>query len=402
MKRATGILFLLVLIQAVWVRAEYTFFTPPGSFAVEVSLENWSELRMPVYRNAITSLEVVGDWAVGGTSADAGLSPFVFSVSLSRRRLEVTVDLATVVQGQRAICSGFGPGPGGKLYAGTMPDVPGESGHLIQIDTGGRKLDVKDLGIPLKGEGIFAVAVDARRSTLYGISHPSGKLIVYDLAGNSTRIFQETAPTLKTVGFLHAYAVKPVDYLCRRLVLDKKGRVFGSMPVSRVFRFDPEKRVVETLPDPMPEVWGRSPLGRVDCWALGPDGILYGGNAADGQLFTLNPDTGKITNLGKPTMMPRLKGMAFGADGKLYGISGGVPGYSHLFGYEPGGSGFSDLGNPRFTMVAKGIEQGIFWRGFQIGAIAASEDGRLIVMGEEEALSQIMVFPVATFPETQK
>jgi hypothetical protein len=394
MKRTAGVLFLLVLAQAVWVRAEYTFFTPPGSFAVEVSLENWHELRLPIYRNAITSLEVVGDWAVGGTSADTGLSPFVFSVSLSRRRLEVTVDLAAVVPGQRAICGGFGRGAGGKLYAGTMPDMSGGSGHLIQIDSANRKLEVKDLGIPVKGEGIFAVAFDAGRASLYGISHPSGKFFVHDLAGNSTHIFPETAPSPQTLRFLHDYAIQPIDFLCRRLILDKKGRVFGSMPVSRLFRYDPEKNVLEVLPDPMPEVWGRRPLGRVDSWALGPDGMLYGGNAGDGQLFSLDPDSGKVANLGKPTMMPRLKGMTFGADGRLYGISGGAPGYSHLFSYGPNGSGFLDLGNPRFTMVAQGIEQGIFWRGFQIGTIAASEDGRFIVMGEEEALSQIMVFPV--------
>jgi hypothetical protein len=53
-----------------------------------------------------------------------------------------------------------------------------------------------------------------------------------------------------------------------------------------------------------------------------------------------------------------------------------------------------DLGNPRFTMTEPGLEQGIAWRGFQIGSIAASEDGRTIVLGEEETLSQLMVFPV--------
>ena len=45
-------------------------------------------------------------------------------------------------------------------------------------------------------------------------------------------------------------------------------------------------------------------------------------------------------------------------------------------------------------MKEPGIEQGIAWRGFQIGTLAVSEDGRYVVMGEEEALSQLMVFPV--------
>ena len=122
--------------------------------------------------------------------------------------------------------------------------------------------------------------------------------------------------------------------------------------------------------------------------------MLYGGNASDGNLFRINPETTELTNLGKPIMMPRMKALAFAGDGRLYGVAGGRPGYAHLFSYEPGGKGFRDLGNPRFTMVAPGIEQGIFWRGFQIGTMAVSEDGRFVVMGEDEALSQLMVFPV--------
>jgi hypothetical protein len=93
-------------------------------------------------------------------------------------------------------------------------------------------------------------------------------------------------------------------------------------------------------------------------------------------------------------MMPRIKGLAFGFDGKLYGVGGATPGNAHLFSYNPAGRSFIDLGNPRFLMKEPGIEQGIFWRGFQIGTVAASEDHRFIVLGEEESLSQLMVFPV--------
>jgi hypothetical protein len=89
-----------------------------------------------------------------------------------------------------------------------------------------------------------------------------------------------------------------------------------------------------------------------------------------------------------------MKGLAFAADGRLYGIAGGAPGTTHLFSYDPRSGGFLDLGNPRFDMKAPGIEQGIWWRGFQLGTLAASDDGRFIVMGEEEALSQLMIFPV--------
>ncbi len=386
-----GLVVLLAI--AVAVQGEYVFFTPKGSFAVEVSLENSALPRLPIYRNAITSLEVAGAFAVGGTSSRPGLSPYLFAVSLSTRKLEFVRDLGEVVPGQRAIQSGFGRGQGGVLFTGTMPDQAGGSGHLLQVRVGKDGIEAVDLGTPIRGEGVFALTASREREELYGIAYPSGRFFVHELRTSRTEVFEETVPSRKQLELLGNYALAPGDFLTRRLVVDRQGRVFGSMPVNRLFRFDPVSRRVGMISDELPEVWGRRPLGRVDAWAEGSDGMLYGGNAGDGQLFRLDPNTGQVTNLGKPIMMPRIKGLAFALDGTLYGVAGGEPGYTHLFRYNPADRGFVDLGNPRFTMTEPGIEQGIAWRGFQIGSLAASEDGKWIVLGEEEALSQLMVFP---------
>ncbi len=387
----TAVLLLSVICGA--GRAEYTFFSPPGAFTVEVSLENSPHLRLPAYRNAIASLVVVGDYAVGGTAAAPGQSPFVFAVSLSKKRLVAAVDLGSVVAGQRAIQSGFGRGNGDALYAGTIPDRPGDSGHLIEVRLAGEQLQVTDKGVPVEHEGVFSLAADPARASIYGVAYPSGRFFRRD-AGGASRIFEDTAPSRRTLSFLHSYAVGAEEVLSRRLALDRGGRVYGSLPLGKIFRYDPSSDAIGILDAELPETWGRKPLARIDAWALAPDGSLYGGNAGDGQLFRLDPDSGQIANLGKPAMMPRLRGLAFAADGRLYGVTGAAPGYTHLFVYDPSGRGFSDLGNPRFTMTAPGIEQGIAWRGFQIGTLAASEDGRYIVMGEDESLSQLMVFPV--------
>ena len=216
---------------------------------------------------------------------------------------------------------------------------------------------------------------------------------MFDIRTSSTAVFSDLAPSRQNLASLHEFALTIEDVLSRRLALDRQGRVYGSTPVNRLFRFDPVSRRLEILSEELPLVWGRRALGRVDAWAVARDGTLYGGNAGDGQLFTINPETGRVTNLGKPAMMPRLQGLAFGADGALYGVTGGQPGYSHLFRYTPE-HGFVDLGNPRFTMAEPGIEQGISWRGFQIGSVATSEDGRWILLGEDESLSQLMVFRV--------
>ena len=399
MKKSTVLLLAAVAALAIPTRqaeARYTFFTPRGCFAVEVSLENPgpARLRLPIYRNAITSLTVVGDYAIGGTTADKGLSPFLFAASLSKKELEVVFDLGQVLPGQRALQSGFGRCKAGALYAGTMPDAEGGSGHLVKVVFADGKFEVKDLGVPVENEGIFALTADSERGMLYGITHPTGKFFTFDIEGGESKVFEETVPDKRSLGYLHAYSLHPEDILSRSLAVDKSGRVYGSLPVNKLFRYDPSTGKIETLPDELPEVWGRQPLGRVDSWAVAADGTLYGGNAGDGQLFKLDPATGRVTNLGKPIMMNRMKGLAFGADGKLYGVAGSLPGYAHLFSYDAQGKGFVDLGNPNFPLHAPEIAGRLMWRGYQFATVAASEDGRYIVLGEEESQSQLMVFPV--------
>jgi hypothetical protein len=375
-------------------RGELTqgLFRPPGSFTVEVSLENTAELRLPSRRSAITSLAVVGDLAVGGTSAEAGLDPFVFAVSLPRKRLERVLDLGTVVAGQRAILCGFARGRGGELYGGTMPGRA-RSGHLIKVSLTRDGIVAEDLGEPVPGEGVFALVSDG--DALFGIAHPSGRFFIHRLRDGHVVVRGDTAASAEQIATYRDFVLEPEDYLSRRLVVDGKGRVFGSLPINRVFRFTPSTGTMDVLPRELPAVWNRRILGRADSWAMGADGMLYGGSAGDGLLFTLDPDTGEIANLGSPASVPRLKALAFAGDGMLYGLAGAAPQHSHLFRYEPRTRGFVDLGNPQFPMLSPGVPEGLQWRGFQLGALAVSEDGRTIVMGDEEVMSQLMVFPVA-------
>lgn len=387
----------LLLTCSAPLLAQYTFFTPKEAFAIEVSLPNSAEKRLPMYRNAITSLHVQGDLILGGTTANEGLSPYLFVASVSGKSLLTTKDLQEVVPGQKGIGTGFCKGVGKQLYAGTMAGLVKnqQGGHLIQVEIGSDgTIDVKDLGIPVAGEGIFTLISNQKGTELYGISYPGGRFFTYTIATKKVQIFDDVAPKEKELKNLEEYAVEPNVYLCKALIQDNAGLVYGSTTGNRMFSFDPVKKSFQFLATPLPSVWGREVLGQVEAWAKAQDGKLYGGNAGDGQLFVLDPGTKKIKNLGKPMMMARLQALAFGHDGKLYGLAGGAPGYSHLFYYDEKDNGFVDLGNPEFTMAAPGIDQGIMWRGFQLCTLAASADGKYMVIGEDEALSQLMIFPV--------
>jgi hypothetical protein len=379
--------------------SQYTFFTPPESFGIEISLSNTELKRMPVNRNSVASLTVTGDNIIGGTAANEKLAPYIFVASLSKRELIALKDVNEVVPGQRSIQSGFVKAADNTLFAGTISNKVSNgsngSGHLLQIniDANG-DIKVADLGAPVPGEGVFALTGNSNATMLYGITYPSGIFFSYNISTKAIKSYKEVAPTKSDIGVLeNEFHMLPEEYLCNSLVVDNKGLVYGSRSINQVFRFNPADESFLNVSE-IPEVWGRRSLGRVEAWAKSADGTLYGGNAGDGQLFSIKPAAGHLKNLGKPIMMNRLRGLTFGADGKLYGIAGSLPGYAHLFSYDEKNEGYKDFGNPQFILKAPGIEQGIEWRGFQLRTITASEDGKYIVMGEDEALSQLLIFPV--------
>ncbi|NND08701.1 MAG: hypothetical protein HKN87_20190 [Saprospiraceae bacterium] len=371
--------------------AQYSFFNPDGSFAIEVSLPNSALPRLPIYRNAISSLMIKGDIVVGGTASSIDQSPFLFTASLASQEVLQIYDLQEVVSNQKSMISGFATGDN-LSYIGTIG--LDSAGHLLQLNIHqDGTLIIKDLGIPVPGEGILALTLSKNNRSLYGLTYPSGIFFSYDIPKNIMLTFDNLVPDEKTKRILHDYALDPIDYLGKSLIEDNAGKIWGSAPINALFSYEPSSQTFETFPDQLPEVWGRRTLGAVDSWAKSEQGLIYGGNGGDGQLFLLSTENGQTKNLGKPIMMNRLRALTFAADGRLYGLAGGPPGYTHLFSFD-NDLGFQDLGNPEFIMRAPGIEQGIRWRGYNLTSMFASEDGKYIVMGEDESLSQLMVFPV--------
>src|SRR4051812_3725842 len=126
--------------------SQYTFFKPTEGFGIEVSLSNTNLKRMPIYRNSIASLAVIGDKIIGGTAASEKLAPYIFVASLSKRELVEIKDLNDVVKGQRSVQSGFFKSKNNTLFAGTIANKSGndsnQTGHLLQINIGANS-DIK-------------------------------------------------------------------------------------------------------------------------------------------------------------------------------------------------------------------------------------------------------------------
>lgn len=390
----------IILIINIWLSPTFAqIYVPLNGFAIEVSLENTDLLRLPIYQNSISSLKVIDDYIVGGTSAERGLSPYVFVASLSKQKLIEFKDISKVINGQQSIQSGFYKGKEkNTLFAGTMPTGSNNnklngSGHLIQleIDKMGT-LDIKDLGIPILGEGIYSLISNSIGTMLYGISYPTGLFFSYNIETGYTRIFKNLLPSDKDINDIKTYILEPRDYLCRSLIQDNNGLIYGSLPINKLFYFNPKDESFHIMKNNLPEVRGRKMLGRVDSWTKSTTGKLYGGAAGDGLLFEIDPYTKKVKNLGKPIMMNRIRGLAMGKDNKLYGVAGAPLGYTHFFSYDEK-NGFHDFGIPQFKMA----ELDIGWIGYNINTITSSEDGKYIIMGEDESLSQLLIYKLANY-----
>ena len=118
-----------------------------------------------------------------------------------------------------------------------------QAGHLIQVGIGnGGTIEVKDLGMPVAGEGIFALISNKEGTELYGISYPGGRFFTYTIATKKVQIFDDAAPKEKELKNLEEYAVGPEVYLCKALIQDNQGLVYGSTAGNRMFSFDPVKK----------------------------------------------------------------------------------------------------------------------------------------------------------------
>lgn len=255
--------------------------------------------------------------------------------------------------------------------------APDEDARPIRVD---QPCPVTDLGGPREGETILALTIDPQREVIYGITAPSGDFFSYSLREARFEVHGEVA-----TGVIPGEKFEAHRLLGRALVIDADGCVYGSGEGGRLFRYDPKAKVLSRLPLLLPGIPGREPYVRVDAWVRDTKGKIYGGTS-DGYLFRFDPAQSKVENLGKPLIQYRIRGLAFGRDGLIYGVGGDDDDMARLFSYNPDSGayavrGFVDVNRrPYFT-----------WQAYTIDAVAAGADG-VIYLGEAERLSKLYVF----------
>lgn len=157
--------------------------------------------------------------------------------------------------------------------------------HWLVLDP--KSGHIADLGIAAENEGMMTIVLDRNRDLLYGMTLPRGHLVQYDIRRGRTR----------DLGRISNW-----DSIVRTLVIDDAGRVYGSVAPNHVFRYDPQKDLVELLPAVLPHgedipaaSWGSSTGTAIWRAALYHEGRhkIYGIQAGSVELFELDPASGE-------------------------------------------------------------------------------------------------------------
>lgn len=254
-----------------------------------------------------------------------------------------------------------------KIHRGLIPDRQGGyffgTAALMDIDErnaapGGAVFHYHDgrfekLGIPMPHDYIQNIELDLERGRVYGVTYPVMHFFDYDYRQRKTLFSLFTASHFHESG------------------LDDDGYFWGTYAANQghcLFRYHPDQGRPEFFQDPIPNMGPDHKFtfpmnGPIDSFINGGDGTLYFGTTL-GELYRLDPRSGKHTLLGRPTPGIRLSGLVVGPEGKLLGSYGAYQ-ETGLFLYDRMTGAFSDLGRMQAGDVACFMIHDIAWDGNQ-------------------------------------
>jgi outer membrane protein assembly factor BamB len=181
---------------------------------------------------------------------------------------------------------------------------------------------------------------------------------------------------------------EPFRSIPRALVLDAKGRVWGTGDYGALFDYSPGTGDLTQHSDRrIPGEMGREYKAIVDALILGGDGTIYGGTS-DGFVFRFDPETMKLQNLGKPVWQQRIRGLAFSQDGDLWGVGGEPGGSARVFVYRTHTGSFESGG-----MLHVNRTPYYAWLAYEAESMVAGPDGTIFI-GETGRLAHLyLLYP---------
>ena len=268
---------------------------------------------------------------------------------------------------------GYAPYPGGHLLKYVSK---GGGREAIHVDAA---CPVEDLGIPVKGQGIYALTINRLFGTVYGLTYPDGDFFSFDPKTGQFKTHGRVADRK-----MPGEKFENEKNIGRALVVDKEGDVYTTGGDGNFVRLRPNGEI-QALKLTAPTVPGREVYNRVDAWTQDDAGTLYGGTS-DGYLFRLDPAKMRVDNLGKPLNQYRIRGLVWAPNGKLYGVAGDTDEMARLFSYSPSTGAYEMLG-----MVDVNRRPFYSWQAYVIDAMAIGTDGT-VYLGQAERKSKLYLY----------
>ncbi len=252
-----------------------------------------------------------------------------------------------------------------KIHRGLTPD--GEGGYyfgtagLLDLDErndaiGGGVYHYQDgtfvkLGVPVPHDYIQSIAVDKERERVYGVTFPVVSFFDFDMKTAKTQFQMYTGSAFHSPG------------------IDDDGYVWGTYQGRNghcLYRYHADEGNPHFFHTPIPNLGPdhlfNYPLnGPIDSFVNTGDGFLYFGTTL-GDLYRLQPDTGQMELLGKPTKQMRMAALRIGPGGHLLG-SYGAYNETGLFVYDRSLGKFHDLGKIRDDRHSCFMIHDIAWDG---------------------------------------
>ena len=253
---------------------------------------------------------------------------------------------------QSKIHARFGEGKDGRIYFGThggywwdyarfgtKEGYPGA--HWMAYDP--QTDHVEDFGLACPNEGINTGAYDPVWNRIYGLTHPRGHFVYYDVAERTT---------------VDKGRVNNFESICRTLGIDDQGNVYGSFGEGQIFKYDPRTDKLSELSLRLPirakgislgrDYYKSETAWRVVVW----DDItknFYGVEESISNLFSFDPKAGtegEVRSLGQ-LCIPAFAGrrdvpyatlsLTLGRDRVLYYAAAGSE-FDYFGGVTPAGS----------------------------------------------------------------
>jgi hypothetical protein len=269
---------------------------------------------------------------------------------------------------------------GGHLYC-YKPSV--SNNHVKLPDA---NAEVEDMGMPLANNSIYALTINPKGDEIYGLTYPDGHFFVYNIGLKKFNDLGEVDANKVYHGPERTWRTLP-----RALVCDDSGRVFMSATNGMLKYYDPAsgKLVSTTIEVPGDYYFLQfyQDYTAVEYFAKDAKGLIYGGTT-DGYLFSFDPQSMELKNLGKVRESRRLRCLTVARDGKVYLMAGerSATRPCQFYSYNPNGGGFECYG-----LLLVDHSPYYYWRGQQFDCMTTGIDGT-IFLGESERKSHLFLY----------